>query len=222
MPVAPADWRSATEFFITNVERPATRRRKQPVLGACAVRIPEEREGRPVNVPCAYFADLLDERPLATGSQRGLTLFEDPECSRLLCYVEAPQEYEGERHHVIRDGEGDIIGTLRRVPPRRPFRHTWRIDRTGGLPQIVGRNTHASGAPPEIVLKAAFGAVLEVIGGVGGGNAHAESGPRGPRLLEWRVGRDLLMTSVGSRSVTIMDAGLDRRLAFAFAIVGDT
>ncbi|MFD7428328.1 hypothetical protein ACFV6Z_14910 [Streptomyces sp. NPDC059818] len=40
--------------------------------------------------------------------------------------------------------QGGVLGTLRRIPPRRPFRHTWRIDQPG-RPEIVGRDEWAAG-----------------------------------------------------------------------------
>ncbi|MFS8204865.1 hypothetical protein ACLVWQ_40105 [Streptomyces sp. CWNU-52B] len=52
--------------------------------------------------------------------------------------------------------------------------------------------------------------------GAEGGDQRSKS-----RSLEWRAGDKVVMVSEGSEKVTVRADWLDRRLAFAFALVGD-
>jgi hypothetical protein len=138
----------------------------------------------------------------------------------LLCALGARQEVDGGHRYQVRDGEGESIGTIHRVPASaRPFRHTWRIDQPG-RPGVVGRNQWTSvdlGRAKRAAGKVLSGA-LDAVASVGeeGGDK-----PSRPRTLEWRADDELVMTSQGTRSVTIDVDWLDRRLAFAFALLGD-
>ncbi|WNI23511.1 hypothetical protein [Streptomyces sp. ITFR-16] len=167
-------WPDVRRFLISDVERPATPKRKAIGWGQRAVRVPKGGRDHRINAPCAYFASAGTPSP--GPSAPALTLYEDPEARRLLCYVEAARETDGERHHVVRDGRGEVVGTLRRIPPRRPFRHTWRIDQPG-RPEIVGRNEWAAGgSPAEAAGRVAVKAALGVVGAVldlGGGRRPA-------------------------------------------------
>ncbi|MBT2406731.1 hypothetical protein J7I97_12050 [Streptomyces sp. ISL-87] len=193
-------WEAVHKFVIGSVERPLTAKRKRVVMGLTAVRVPKGGKDRRVLAPCAY-----------PGS--GLTLYEDPGARRLLCSVDAPEEVDGERRHVVRDAGGEPIGTIRRIAPRRPFKHTWRIDQPGH-PEIVGRNEWAGG---QGVLKAAMALADSAMGmGIEGGDQRSK-----PRTLEWRAGDRTVMVSGGGEEVTIRASWLDRRLAFAFALLGD-
>ncbi|WP_328319011.1 hypothetical protein [Streptomyces sp. NBC_00388] len=216
----PVDWATVRKFSISTMERPVTHKRKKPVTGARAVRTPQGGPDFPVNAPCAF---LPRSAQFGTESPAGdHTLYEDPESQRLLCSVDAPQEVGEERHHVVRDNRGQVIGTLRRVPAKRPFRHTWRLDQPGH-PDIVGRNELAGGDSAtervaRVAIKATLGLVTSVLDGAGsdGGDQATRS-----RTLEWRSGDEVVMVSEGSREVTVEADWIDRRLAFAFALVGD-
>ncbi|MFE2373917.1 hypothetical protein [Streptomyces sp. NPDC059398] len=219
-PVEPVAWANVHKFIIDTVERPETTKRKRAVYGLRAVRVPKGSMEYRVNAPCAYLAPA--SRPAAGPSRSHLTLYEDPEAQSLLCYVGAPTEVNGERHHVVHDSQGHSIGTLRRIPPKRPFRHTWRIDQPGH-PEIVGRNEWASGeSTKEVVGRAAtrvaFGFVTGLVADIAGGNSDQ---PTNPRTLEWRAEEKIVMMSEGSREITVRAEWVDRRLAFAFALVGD-
>ncbi|MEV6792779.1 hypothetical protein AB0M87_12400 [Streptomyces sp. NPDC051320] len=214
----PVEWANVYKFIISATERPVTTKRKRAIHGLRAVRVPKGGKELRVNAPCAYVAPASRAR---TGpSDSHLTLYEDPEAQRLLCYVDAPQEVGGKRHHVVRDGQGQVIGTLRRVPPKRPFKHTWRIDQPGH-PEIVGRNEWASGdSKAEVVGRAAVRVTLGLVVGLADFGEGGDQ-PSKPRTLEWRVGDKVVMMSEGSTEVTIRADWIDRRLAFAFALVGD-
>ncbi|MEV8568670.1 hypothetical protein AB0436_24330 [Streptomyces sp. NPDC051322] len=219
-PVEPVAWATVHKFVIDTAERPATPKRKKAVYGPRAVRVPQGGKDYRVNAPCAYLAPA--SRPASGPARSDLTLYEDPEAQRLLCSVDAPQEVNGERHHVVRDAQGEVIGTLRRIPPKRPFRHTWRIDQPGH-PEIVGRNEWVSGdSTKEVVGRAAVRMTIGLVAGLAdiGGDVGGDQ-PSKPRTLEWRVEDKVVMVSEGSTEVTIRTEWVDRRLAFAFALVGD-
>ncbi|GIH60862.1 hypothetical protein Msi02_16790 [Microbispora siamensis] len=215
-PVEPVAWTEVWEFVVSRVERPETPKRKTASLGARAVRVPRGGKFDKVLAPCAY---------LASGQLRGLpaapelTLFEDTTQRRLLCYVAAPREVDGERHHVVHDGQGQVIGTVKRIPPKCPFRHTWRIEQPGH-PEITGRNEWVSGSLKNVAGRAAERLLHGALDGVLAGPDLSDLG-RGSRSLEWRSGEEIVMTSEGSAHVRIRKEWLDRRLAFAFALIGD-
>ncbi|MFG3100130.1 hypothetical protein ACGFZL_06380 [Streptomyces sp. NPDC048182] len=168
--------------------------------------------------PCAYVGT-ADTHPPGLPSLPGHTLYEDAALRHPLCHVLPPVEADGERHHVVRDAQGQTLGTLVRVPPRhRLLRHTWRLEQPG-RPDIVGRNEWVSGDATEIAGRAIgslLGGVLTAIGDLG---AEGGDQPAQPRALEWRAENKVVMTSEGSKQVTVRAGRLDRRLAFA--LVGD-
>ncbi|MFG2964538.1 hypothetical protein ACGFZS_14785 [Streptomyces sp. NPDC048288] len=215
-PVEPVSWENVFKFVVGSVERPKSTKRPRSVWGKPAVRVPKGNKDNPVLAPCAFLGSSSVE---GLPSRPELTLYEDAEARRLLCYVEEPQEVDGERHHVVRDAQGQIIGTLRRVPPKRPFKHTWRIDQPG-QPEIVGRNEWASGSAGQVAARVAIRATFEAVDGLFFAGTDDKAGSKA-RPLEWRAGDKVVMTSEGSAQVQIQANWLDRRLAFAFALVGD-
>ncbi|MFR9795398.1 hypothetical protein ACL02U_05725 [Streptomyces sp. MS06] len=215
-PVEPVAWESVFRFGVGSVERPRSPKRIRSVWGEPAVRVPTGNKDRPILAPCAFLGS---SSTAGLPSRPELTLFEDAAARRLLCYVEEPGEVDGERHHVVRDALGQVIGTLRRIPPRRPFKHTWRLDQPG-RPEIVGRNEWASGGAGQVAARVAIRAAFEAVDGLFDAGTDDRSRNR-PRLLEWRAGDKVVMTSEGSTQVKIQANWLDRRLAFAFALVGD-
>ncbi|WP_328537317.1 hypothetical protein [Streptomyces sp. NBC_00344] len=211
----PVAWASVHEFVIGSVERPKTAKRTRSGFGPRAVRVPQGDKDMCVLAPCAYVAT---SEKHSLPSAPALTLYEDVDQQRLLCYVETPQELDGERHHVVRDAQDQVIGTLRRVPPKRPFKHTWRIDQPGH-PEIVGRNELASGSAKEVAGRAAGRFVSGVFDDML--NPGEGDSPTKYRSLEWRSGDDIVITSEGSTKVNVRADWVDRRLAFAFALIGD-
>ncbi|MER7767497.1 hypothetical protein [Kitasatospora sp. NPDC096140] len=217
-------WERVREFVIGDVERPATPTRNRIGCGPRAVRVAKGGRNDRVLAPCAYLATsaappVPASAPPAAGPS--LTLFEDLVANRLLCYVGERIEVDGERHHPVHDGQGQLIGTVRRVPPRRPFRHTWAIDQPGH-PVIVGRNQWIAGGSPKDALGLAAGRLaLGVADALTSFGAEGGDLPHRSRTLEWRADGEVVMTSEGSEKVTMKAEWIDRRLAFAFALVGD-
>lgn len=148
-------------------------------------------------------------------------LYEDAEARRLLCYLVEAEGEGGERHFRAYDGEGVEIGAIRRVPPsKKVFKHTWRIEQPGH-PVIVGRNEWASGGATEIALRVAGKAIGGAVDSLFT-DENVESGKsRQSRKLEWWSGSELVMTSRSIKLLSIHQSWLDRRLAFAFAVLGD-
>ncbi|MFJ8628875.1 hypothetical protein ACIRD3_39340 [Kitasatospora sp. NPDC093550] len=217
-------WERVREFVISDVERPATPTRSRISRGPRAVRVAKGGKNDRVLAPCAYVATSATPRtPVSAPSPvaPGLALFEDPDASRLLCYVGEPREVDGERHHPVHDGRGLLIGTLRRIPPKRPFRHTWAIDQPGHSP-IVGRNHWvAGGSSKDALARVAGRFALGVLDALADFGAEGGDQPSKPRTLEWWADDEVVMTSDGSEKVTVKAEWIDRRLAFAFALVGD-
>lgn len=208
----PVGWERVRDFVVGNTERPVTARRTTPTFGPLAVRVPRNGKECRVFAPCAF---------IGREGERA-ALYEDAACRLLLCVIDGGgREAGAERHHDVHDAQGAVIGTLRRLPPRaRPFKHGWRIDQPG-RPPVLGRNEWVSGNAKDIaarvVEKSLFGALdaLTSLGAEGGDR------PARPRTLEWRAEDEVVMVSEGSEKVTVKADWLDRRLAFAFALVGD-
>ncbi|MBJ3811443.1 hypothetical protein [Streptomyces flavofungini] len=149
-------------------------------------------------------------------------LFEDPEAQRLLCYLVAEEGEKGERHFWVHDDQGEKVGAIRRIPPsRKPFKHTWRIDQPGH-PEVVGRNQWASGDAMRIAERGAGRVLSEMVSVAASmGYDGSEEPGKKSRRLEWRSGDELVMVSESIKQIGIKADWLDRRLAFAFAVLGD-
>ncbi|MFH8453659.1 hypothetical protein ACH4CD_30980 [Streptomyces fungicidicus] len=226
-PVEQVGWADVQTFVVSSVERPETAKRRRAVWGKPAIRVARGSKDLRVLAPCAFLGS-EEVRPAEVATLPGLsaalprhTLYEDADRRRLLCYVEPPAATdEDKQQYAVRDAAGQVVGTLTRVPPKRPFRHTWRIEQPGH-PEIVGRNEWLSGDAKEIAGRVTgrfLGGVLNAVADVGseGGDQRAK-----PRSLDWRAADRTVMVSEGSKRVTVRAGWVDRRLAFAFALVGD-
>ncbi|MEV7525061.1 hypothetical protein [Streptomyces sp. NPDC091371] len=211
-PVAPVAWERVRDFVVGNTERPVTAKRRTSSFGPLAVRVPRNGKDFRVFAPCAFVIS----------EEEGYALYEDAESQKLLCRIDrAGREADAERHHDVHDGEGQLIGTLSRVPPSsRPFKHTWRIDQPGH-PAVVGRNEWASGDGKAFAARVAEKSLYVAFTAVASLGAEGGDQPSRPRTLEWRADDKVVMVSLGSEEVTVKADWLDRRLAFAFALVGD-
>ncbi|WP_079177707.1 hypothetical protein [Streptomyces mangrovisoli] len=210
------------EFVVTDEERPRTLLRRQAVLGVRALRVPYGPEQQRVMAPCAFFApsdpSLSDPSSSAAGSSDGPCLFEDPDGRIPLCSVDPARKADGERHHTVRDGAGTALGTLRRLPPgRHALRPTWRIEQPG-RELVVSGAEWAKNGPKDMAaagVAAVFKTAFQMIGDLG-----AEGGDQpGPRPLDWRSGRELVLTSERDLRFLIRAPWLDRRLVFAYALL---
>ncbi|MFD9356753.1 hypothetical protein [Streptomyces sp. NPDC060031] len=211
-PVVPVGWQRVRDFVVGNTERPVTAKRKKAAFGPLAVRVPKNGKDYRVFAPCAYVGHVEED----------YALYEDADCLRVLCLIDrGGREVDGERHHDVHDGQGQLIGTLRRVPPRsRPFRHTWRIDQPGH-PTVVGRNEWASGDAKAFTYRMVDKGLTEALNAVTSLGAEGGDTRTKPRTLEWRAGDEVVMVSESSKKVTVKADWVDRRLAFAFALIGD-
>jgi hypothetical protein len=210
-PVPVVPWADAWEFAIGDEERPATGQRKQPVLGARAFRVPHGGGMQRVNAPCAFFPP--------QGAANDLRLYEDVEGRTLLCSVDDPEEADGARHFRVRDGQGQIVGTVRRIPPlKHALKPTWRLEQPS-RPEIVSSAEWAKGGVTEMVQKGAGKLLLGAVQAVADMGADGGDQPARSRVLEWKADGELVMTSDAHHRFLIRAAWLDRRLVFAYALL---
>ncbi|MGA5893794.1 hypothetical protein [Streptomyces venetus] len=210
IPVVP--WTDAWEFAITEEERPATGQRKRAALGVRAFRVPHGSGDQRVNAPCAFF-------PPQASTANGRRLYEDAEGSRLLCSLDEPQDVEGRRHHEVRDAGGQVIGTIQRIAPlKHAVKPTWRIAQPGH-PEIVSSAEWVKGGPKEMVQRGAGKLLLGVVQAVADMGAEGGDQPAKSRVLEWKAGDELVLTSEGDLRFLVRAAWLDRRLVFAYALL---
>jgi hypothetical protein len=218
-PVPPIPWTDTWEFAIGNEERPAAGQRKDPVLGLRAFRVPHGGGMQRVFAPCAFFPPGI---PTTSSSATGLRLYEDAEGRALLCSLDDPEESKGERRHNVRDRQGDVIGTICRISPlKHALKPTWRINQPGHS-EIVSSAEWAKGGTKEMVQRGAGKFLLGAIQAVADMGAEGGDQPAKTRVLEWRADEELVMTSEGHRRFLIRAAWLDRRLAFAYALLRDS
>ncbi|MCT9094046.1 hypothetical protein N4G70_35105 [Streptomyces sp. ASQP_92] len=220
------EWAGVWQFTLGTVERPATKYRPRAVRGPRAIRVPRGAGRSQVFAPCAYVAP---SAPPAPSSATVLCLYEDADAQRLLCCLvaedgqEGQDGQEGERRFHVSDGQGKPIGTIRRVPPSgKLFKHTWRISQPGH-PEIAGRNQWSGHHVKRLAKRAAGNIVPEVLNAVTGMGVDETYGKASPksRTLEWVSDGDVVMVSESIKLITIKKDWLDRRLAFAFAVLGD-
>ncbi|GGL73492.1 hypothetical protein GCM10010129_16380 [Streptomyces fumigatiscleroticus] len=218
-PVQIVPWTDVWEFAITDEERPANAQRKRPVLGVRAFRVPQGARERRVNAPCAFFPPQFPASSTSSAEATARRLYEDPEGRTLLCAVDEPQDASGERHYGVRDGQGNTIGTIRRIAPlKHALKPTWRIDQPGH-PEIVSSAEWAKGGPKEMVQRGAGKLLLGVVQAVADMGAEGGDQPTKTRVLEWRADDELVLTSDGDRRFLVRAAWLDRRLLFAYALL---
>ncbi|MET2717299.1 MULTISPECIES: hypothetical protein [Streptomyces] len=207
------DWRDVSEFSFGRELRRVGKKRRKPVGGPYAVRVPTGDPQDPLLLPCAFFAP--DVQGISASR-----LYEDAAAQHVLVSYD-PREASGEEgvwRYRVRDGAGEEIGAIRRIPPaNRMVKHTWRIDQPG-RPEIVGRNKLARTRPG-----AAKWAVGRMIGeALASATAGDESdSARKPRTLEWTADGEAVMTSQYLGTYVLSADWLDRRLAFAYALLRD-
>ncbi|MET7279506.1 hypothetical protein ABZS29_14820 [Kribbella sp. NPDC005582] len=202
--MAEIEWNQVRAFTLSDVARPATRKRNRIEWGPKAIRVPQGPKNDRVFTPCAYVAP-------------GAALTLDAEGKQLLCSVAGTTE----NTYEVRDDQTELIGTITRIPSARPLlRPTWRINQPGH-PEIIGRTEWLSGSPKELAAKAAgrlFTGVLDAVFSAAdeGGDQLSKD-----RILEWRADDEVVMLSESTKSVTIKTDWLDRRLPFAYTLIAD-
>jgi hypothetical protein len=167
--------------------------------------------GQRVNAPCAFFPP----QPSDADARR---LYEDAEGSRLLCSFDEPHDIEGRRHYEVRDARGEAIGTIQRIAPlKHALKPTWRITQPGH-PEIVSSAEWAKGGPREMVQRGVGKLLLGAVQADADMGAEGGDQPAKSRVLEWKAGDELVLTSEGDLRFLVRAAWLDRRLVFAYAL----
>ncbi|MFJ4436246.1 hypothetical protein [Streptomyces sp. NPDC088923] len=213
-PIAPVDWRDVETFVLGTLERALAPKRPREVRGPMAIRVEQDHPRGTVYAPCAFRGSLTG--PTASGTS-GKRWFEDLECLRVLCHVDDGVEDGGLRRYEVRDGSGEVIGTIECHPPqggrKRP---SWRIQQPGH-PEIVGRS---DGDLIERGLVGAFEFANVLYESAMLGDQRVAK-PKKPRAVNWKdeTGRSVMLSQ--GKKHTVRVAWLDRRLAFAFALLGD-
>ncbi|MEU9080131.1 hypothetical protein [Kitasatospora sp. NPDC048538] len=87
--------------------------------------------------------------------------------------------------------------------------------------RLAEGRARAGGSPKDALARAAGRLAVGVLGAVADLGADGGDHPAKPRTLEWRADGVVVMLSEGSEKVTVKAEWIDRRLAFAFALVGD-
>ncbi|MGW7818690.1 hypothetical protein ACWGLF_11235 [Streptomyces puniciscabiei] len=212
-PVHTVPWQDVWEFAISDEERPTTSHRRHAVPGIRAFRVPQGPAAQRVNAPCAFFSPL----PEAGGKNR--RLFTDVEGRTLLCSVDEPREEDGARYYAVRDGQGQVIGSILRIAPlKHALKPTWRM-RQSGHAEIVSSAEWAQGGPKEMVQRGAGKLLLGVVQAVADMGAEGGDQPGKPRVLEWKADDELVFTSESDRRFLVRAGWLDRRLVFAYAML---
>ncbi|MEU0937021.1 hypothetical protein [Embleya sp. NPDC005971] len=206
--VDPTDWRSVSAFtYGPLASSPARAAAKSALDTKVGIRVLRGGGSGAFFTPCAFAGDDRRSLHLPDGD--------------LLCTVDAAETIDGVRHDRVRAADGEPVGTIRRIPPaRRPLKHTWRIDQPG-RPEIVGRNLFTTSDPRRLAAHTADTALSLTFDTLLSG-PDGSLGPVRPRVLGWKAAGELVMTTDGRRlPVRVLVPWVDRRLAFAFAMLGD-
>ncbi|MGW2821660.1 hypothetical protein ACWC24_11725 [Streptomyces sp. NPDC001443] len=218
-PVPAVDWRDVRRFTIGRTERSVVHGKK-PQLGRLAVRVPRKTKDASTYAPCAYFRTDSPSNPVSDP-----VLYEDETAHRVLCALDDPVNVGKEVHRTVRDGAGQAIGVLRRIAASNKFaHHSWRIDQPD-RPEIAGLSqwSFANNSPKELAMRGLESTFTFLLEATADPNPPAAKG----RKLEWKAEGQLVMESKGisqfdsSLDISIKVGWLDRRLAFAFAMVED-
>ncbi|WP_406277234.1 hypothetical protein [Embleya sp. NBC_00896] len=211
----PMPWDRDAPFVVGNVVRPARRARK-PQTGDLAVRFPYPYGAAEYFAPAA-----LVTQPDPDVSSFLLRDARDPHL--LVCAV-APDPEDNARYRVT-DARHRELGHIHRTPAhKRTIQHTWWI-RQSGHPDIVAGYAWAKGTSKDVASRG-VSSVGRIVGGVVEsaifGPGDGGSGSTKQNTVTWRADDEVVMTSgylEGVRAYRPATAWLDRRLAFALAVL---
>ncbi|MFB6674107.1 hypothetical protein ACFCWG_17210 [Streptomyces sp. NPDC056390] len=217
--VEPLAWEDVSWFVVTDIERAASFPRK-PVKGRLAVRVPTAVAGVRHFAPAAYV--------VGGGEDGGPhELYEAQGAQGLVCTVTAAGD-----GHVVTDAEGAELGHVHRTPAvKRTVRHGLWL-RQPGRPDAVARYHWAKGSAKDIATRgkdgagrgagALVGSVVDSVLSLGAEGGD-RSGTRTAKPVTWRAGEETVLTQGyvdGVKSYVPQAGWLDRRLAFALAVLG--
>ncbi|MFC7257758.1 hypothetical protein [Streptomyces lutosisoli] len=223
--IEPVPWDHPGWFTVGEVLRPAALRRKA-VTGDLAVRVATAHAGVRYFAPSVLVSRAGEEVP-------SYELYDATEPGNLLCALAAAKG--GVRYRVT-DGQGRELGLVHRTPAaKRTIQHSWWLQQPGH-PDIVARYHWAKGTAKEIATrgkeKAVRGAGQLVEGVVDsvlsfGAEGGDQRSSYTSKPVTWRADgeeEDVALTSghvEGVRTYLPRASWLDRRLAFALAVLRD-
>ncbi|MEU9193121.1 hypothetical protein [Streptomyces hundungensis] len=220
--IAPVPWDTQGPFVVGEVARPAAFRHKG-LIGRRAVRMSVTLDG------VRYFAAaaFVEQQDPAV---RSYELHDATQAQGLLCTI-VPVSGGGERYQVRDQAERQLGLVLRTPPAKRTVQHGWWL-RQPGHPDIVARYHWARGSAKEIAargkdatVRGAGGLAASIVDSVLHGESAADnrSYARPAKPVTWRADGEVVLTAghtQGLKSYTPQAAWLDRRLAFALAVLG--
>jgi hypothetical protein len=221
-PLAPVPWEGVRAFRLGTKERPAPGWwRGQPVRGPLALRVRQGRGRASLFPPCAFVH--VPAVSGLTGPPTAGTVHADPGLTRLICSIDLPVPAGRGQRWTVRDAWGREIGAVRRVPGRFLLHpRSWRVEQPGH-PVITGRTEWLTPNPLRLLWKllGGFWGVVLVVLSFALGEGDLDLDDDSPRVLIWRTGFRTAAVSRGSWKFRVRAPWLDRRLLFAFAVIGD-
>lgn len=223
-PVEPVPWEGIGKFVVSDVEQPATFRRKA-VTGPRAIRVPLPGPKGQRFVPAAFVCqadvevkayEIHDARPPGTP----------------ICALEPVTGRRGGERYRVTDRQGREIGTVHRTgATKRTIQHTWWF-RQPGHPDIVARYHWAKGSAKDVAARGKAAAARQAESLVDsvvdslllGGDDSGGGGNYSHKPVTWRAGEDEVAleshhTDQGVRTYMPKADWLDLRLVFALAVL---
>ncbi|MGN5633510.1 hypothetical protein [Streptomyces sp. AC154] len=228
-PFEPVHWDAITQFTVGRMMR-HTMRKSTRGEGPHAVRFRARRGGDTYMVPGVYIVPVDPAVALAKG---GFRLFEDEAARRLLCTV-LP---DGSDRYRVTDAAGQELGSVRRTPVTKRFSQHGLWLEQPGHPDIVAPRKWAKGGPMASLGRGAGHVAEHVVDGVLSAvflGANETSGSGGSlKPLVWVLGvtdeeyGQVVLTFPHSTQserwyFINQDSPLDKRLAFALAVVRES
>ncbi|MFJ3698647.1 hypothetical protein ACIPW9_31785 [Streptomyces sp. NPDC090052] len=224
-PVEPMPWEGIEKFVVSDVEQPATFRRKA-VTGPRAIRV------RSVGGPVRCFAPavfVVQPDP----EIKAYEFYAARDSRQPICALAPVTGGKGGEQYRVADGAGQEIGAAHRTAAaKRTIQHTWWL-RQPGHPDVVARYHWAKGSAKEVAArgKAAVarqaGSLAEsVVDSLifGGDDSGGQSSNHIRKPVTWRAGEDEVAltsdhTDRGVRTYMPKAGWLDLRLVFALAVL---